>query len=184
MRIGNKGYFMSFHSVRTSILFSMTRWKRVAKMENQEGPQTFRFFCPRSLIQQGSYLALLFRSSENLMKLGCLCRHVSFFGWVLYSPDNNFYKMHLKQPRYFKSCVWYNIAINDPTQLLELPELEVACICQGSVCNTEKRPHPAVGNLVLCLAKGHCCWFSLWGALSEMTVGTVQESHRLCCQVS
>lgn len=43
---------------------------------------------------------------------------------------------------------------------------DMACVCQGSVCNTDERGSaPAVGNRVLCLAKGTFVGFPHHGEL-------------------
>lgn len=116
--------------------FPMTKWKRVAKMGNQGWPQTFRFLCIRSLIQQFLFLNFcnLPGGSQKQRKLD---ETGIFAGMYLLGEDaqqSKYFlsKTNLTQSCYFKSCVWYNIVINDPTQLLELPELEVACFCRGS----------------------------------------------------
>lgn len=66
---------------------------------------------------------------------------------------------------------------------MRAPCTESGRVCQGCVCNTEKR------LCTLCwesgsVTKGHFCQFpSSRGAFSEMTVGTVLKLHNARCRV-
>ena len=127
--------FVSFQCIRTSILFFFFSDQMEKSCQDRESRMTPNF---QILMHQESYLAISIsklllssRWQSKAMKLDEMGIFADMYLFVVDAQQSKYFlsKTNLTQSCYFKSCVWYNIVINDPTQLLELRELEMACFC-------------------------------------------------------